>query len=243
MRTPLVSSGPATLSDELAPFVQVPPPTIPPAAVELTMPLFVTVIAVLIVIVFEIVRLAVARNVCAPLTVDVAAMVPVPSIVFAAPVKRTVCVPPRFPVPLITVFPIIENVPAPAAVVTVTALLTVTFPKMIFAAGVMVELPVKVELLVAFNVRATETVKLLPNFRFAPATVVKIGAALKVGPKAYVELKLIVPVLVIDIVPSPWLSAALKLMMPVDTVITAHAELVPVDSVVVPFKFNVPEVM
>jgi hypothetical protein len=106
-----------------------------------------------------------------------------------------------------------------------------------------VELPVKVELLAAFNVvRAVETVKLFAKLRFDPATVLSIGAADKLGPKAYVLLKLIVPVLENVIVPSRWLNAALKLMIPVETVITAQAELVPVDNVVVPLRFNVPVV-
>jgi hypothetical protein len=93
--------------------------------------------------------------------------------------------------------------PAAFTVVTVTPVLTVTFPNTIFAVGVTLEFPVKVVLLVAFNVHATATVKLFANVIFDPATVFRIGAADRVGPNAYVLLKLIVPVLVIEIVPSP----------------------------------------
>lgn len=183
VNVPVASNGPEIFSVEFAAFSHVAeaaPPTMPPAAVEVTIPLLVTVIPVLIVHVPVSERLAAARNECAALTVVAAAMVPVPPIVALAPesITGSVPAPPRFPVPLTKRFPAMVNVPAAVAVVTVTPVFTVTLPKETFVVGVTVDAAANVLLLPALSVNppVAETVTLFAKFRFAPATVVRIGA-------------------------------------------------------------------
>ena len=128
-------------------------------------------------------------------------------------VKAPASVPSTVRLPATVMFP---------ASVAVTLELTLKWPKVIAAVGVMVALELKIVVLVAFKASAfVVAVRLPPKLIFELATVENEGVF--APPNESPPLRLTVPVLVMESVPELRTRALLKVITPVLTVITSVA--------------------
>ena len=222
VRVPVVNTVPLAVSEEFAAFVQVEPAADPVKSPRIvTLPLLVTVTAAVIEKLVWIVRTLPAVTLCATAVVMLPAIVPLfPATVVALTLRVVVKVPASVPstvrLPATTTFP---------ASVAVTPELTLRWPKVIAAVGVMLALAVKVALVVAMKVSAVVVaVRLPPKLTFELATVENEGVFAE--PNDSPPLRFIVPVLVTESVPELSVRALLKVMLPMLTVITSVAAVV-----------------